>query len=411
MMLDDQCRREAVSQRQPTQPLGLAGTAAIFGCGLVVAAYAAVLWVRWQQPQTLQDFSAFWTAGRLALMGKPVAAYDWVQLNDLLYATFGKPDSPWVRTFYYPPTFFLVAAPLALLPFAVAAAVWLGTSLAVYLAGLRAVLRDPGALVIAAAAPVVMLNCSAGQNGLLAAGLFAAALAMLDARPVASGILIGLLSVKPHFGLLLPPFLAVTGRWRVFASAAATVAALAVLAAAAFGWAPFAAFAGALPTAADGYLEHGSMTRALPWSELQSVYGTLRAIGLGNAAAWWIHGLAALAAAVIVLLLAAGDSRPALPAAALAIASFLVTPYSELNDVALLMVPWAFLYRDGVSSRPPAVDRVALALAMWLPLLYLAARLLLRAGGLAQWASWVGMGPLMCALLAAVVGRRLYARQ
>ncbi len=40
-----------------------------------------------------------------------------------------------------------------------------------------------------------------------------------------AGVLIGLLAYKPQFGLLIPLVLAVSGRWRVFAAAAATVAA------------------------------------------------------------------------------------------------------------------------------------------------------------------------------------------
>ena len=383
----------------------LADAIALLGCGLLIAIYVPVLLARWRQAQTLQDFSAFWTAGRMALAGKAAAAYDWASLNDQLYGLFGNPQSPWVRTFYYPPIYFLVVAPLAMLPFAAAAAVWIVANLGVYLAGMRAILRERGALVIALAAPVVLLNLSAGQNGLLAAGLLAAALAIIDTRPIASGVLIGLLVCKPHFGLLLPPFLAITGRWRVMTSAAATALLLIVVAGLCFGFSLYGAFARALPTAVDGYLEHARMTRALPWGELQSVYGTLRALGLGNAAAWWAHAAVAAAAAAASLRIAVGSAGLGVKAAALATASFIVTPYSELNDVALLMVPWALLLHP--PSRPPPAEQLVLSLIMLAPMLYLIGRLLLRAGGLPQLATWTGMGPVMCVLLAAAIGARL----
>lgn len=392
-------------------PRRLAGIVAIVGSGLLLAAYLRVLLIRWGQPQTMQDFASFWIAGRLAATGKAAMAYDWVALNRQLYEALGDPGSHWVRTFYYPPMILLVLAPLGLLPFAAAAAVWLAANLATYLAGLYAVLRDAGLLIVALAAPTVLLNLSAGQNGLLTAGLLAAALAIIDKRPIGSGILIGLLAYKPQFGLLLPPFLAVTGRWRVFASASLTVLLLVLAAAACFGWSVFLAFAGALPAAVDGYLEHQHMTRALPWDELQSTYGTLRAIGFGNAVAWCGHAAVGLAAVAATLRLAAGGARWELQAAMLTTASVLVTPYSEDDDVALLMAAWAFLLRDSAARRLHPWEIAALAAVLLLPLVYLLGRAFVRVHGSPQLTSWVGMGPITCALLVTVIGSRICRRE
>jgi hypothetical protein len=57
----------------------------------------------------------------------------------------------------------------------------------------------------------------------------------LERRPVAAGILIGLLTLKPQLGLLFPVMLIAGGYWRVFASATVTALALATLTAALFG--------------------------------------------------------------------------------------------------------------------------------------------------------------------------------
>jgi hypothetical protein len=46
--------------------------------------------------------------------------------------------------------------------------------------------------------------------------------AQLDKRPLISGLLIGLLTVKPQLGILFPFALIASGRWRVFASAGVT---------------------------------------------------------------------------------------------------------------------------------------------------------------------------------------------
>lgn len=42
------------------------------------------------------------------------------------------------------------------------------------------------------------------QNGFLSAGLFGGALVLLERRPVLAGALFGLLTYKPHLGLLVP---------------------------------------------------------------------------------------------------------------------------------------------------------------------------------------------------------------
>lgn len=52
-----------------------------------------------------------------------------------------------------------------------------------------------------------------GQNSFLTAALLGGSLLLLDKRPIVAGVLIGLLSYKPQFGLLIPLVLVATGRW------------------------------------------------------------------------------------------------------------------------------------------------------------------------------------------------------
>ena len=381
--------------------------AVLFGCGLLLAIYVRLLALRWGLYQPLPDFSIFWTAGRLALAGKAAVVYDPLAFNALMDAEFGKTLLDFVRTFFYPPMFLLILAPLGMLPFWAAAALWLGGSTAIYLAGIRAILPGAAAMLAALAAPVVLFNFNWGQNGLLTAGLLAGALALLDSRPTVSGVLFGLLVYKPQFGVLLPLFLAVTGRWRVFAAAAATVAALALVTAAIFGPQIFAVFAGIMPSAAEGYLRQAPNTPGLHWSDLESIYGMLRALGVGDGAAWAVHLAVALAAAAAMLRLATAEIPYAVQAAALATAIIVAAPYSESNDMAVLMVAWAFLLRDGAARGFRRWERPALWTVYLLPLAYLLGRVVVTALGLVDLAAWSGMGPLMCGLLAAVIASRL----
>jgi glycosyl transferase family 87 len=370
--------------------------------GLVLAAGYALIFARlWILGGTLfgyrnlpqYDFSFFWAAGRLALAGKAVAAYDWKTLDDLMSTALGR--SEWYAgPFFYPPIYLLLLAPFALFPYAVAAALWLAFTLAAYLAGIGRILKGWTAIIAALAAPTVLFNLLIGQNGLLAAGLFGGALAILDEHPVGAGVLIGCLACKPQFGLIFPVLLAVTGRWRSFAAAAATVLALAAIAAAAFGWSIFGAFAGNMPIASDAFFRHGE--HALDWDHLASVYGTMRLLGAGAATAWSVHIALALAAIAATCWIAL--RRPSIPlvGASAALAAVIITPYSGLNDLAILTVAMAFLVEDGLERGFSRWDMPVLGVAFLAPLLVFVA---LGPPGAA--------GPIMCGLLAALVGARL----
>ena len=97
-------------------------------------------------------------------------------------------------------------------------------------------------LLLALAFPAVLINVGHGQNGFLTAALLGGALVVLDRRPIVAGILFGLLVYKPQYGLMLPLVLAVSGRWKCFAAAAATVVLLTIVTTLTFGASVWHAF-------------------------------------------------------------------------------------------------------------------------------------------------------------------------
>ena len=79
-------------------------------------------------------------------------------------------------------------------------------------------------------------------NGFLTAALLSFGLVLLDRRPIAAGILFGLLAYKPQFGLMIPLVLIASGRGTAFRAAAVTVAALVLVSTMAFGPKVWSAF-------------------------------------------------------------------------------------------------------------------------------------------------------------------------
>jgi alpha-1,2-mannosyltransferase len=324
------------------------------------------------------DFSNVYAAGTLVRDGEPQAPFDPAQQYAREQAIFG-PATPFYG-WHYPPFFLLVAAALATMPYLLALTVWQGTTLALYLLALRMIVTDapdgppreapapaakPGPdplwLLLALAFPAVFINFGHGHNGFLTAALIGAALMCLDRRPALAGVLIGLLAYKPQFGLLLPVVLVASGRWRVFAAAAATVAVLAAIATAALGASVWDAFLASTGFTRIVVLENGETG----WQKIQSVFSAVRMWGGPVPLAYAVQGAVTLALAAAMAWLWRAPVDFALKAAGLVIAAVLATPYSLDYDMIALAPAIAFLAVHGMRCGFAPYEKSALA-ALWI---------------------------------------------
>ncbi len=103
-----------------------------------------------------------------------------------------------------------------------ACSLWTLLGGAIFFAVARRHIADNRLLVALLLSPAAVLCVISGQSSLITAAMLVTIFAWLDRRPVAAGILIGLLTLKPQLGVLFPIMLIASGRWRVFASAAVT---------------------------------------------------------------------------------------------------------------------------------------------------------------------------------------------
>jgi hypothetical protein len=320
------------------------------------------------------DFSNVYAAGTLVNEGKAATAFD----PALEYARereiFG--NDTLFYGWHYPPFFLFAASALALLPYGLALTVWQAMTLGLYLLMIRGIVapspRLPGEgrgdvtagslwLLLALAFPSVLINVGHGQNGFLTAALLGGALVVLDRRPLLAGILLGLLVYKPQYGLLLPVVLGVSGRWRCFAAAAATVIVLAIATTLIFGMPVWHAFAVFSEFTRKVVLEQGDTG----FFKIQSIFAWARMWGAPIPLAYAVQGFATLGIAAALAWLWRSPAAYPLKAAALCIGTILATPYSFDYDMMVLAPAIAFLAADGLRRGFLPWEKTALA-ALWL---------------------------------------------
>lgn len=304
------------------------------------------------------DFVNVWAAGKMALAGNAVSAYDWPAHKAAEIAALGHPFSGYFG-WHYPPTFLFAAAALALLPYIAAHLLWSFGTFAAYLTAIRTIVGEREGWMLAAAFPAVLCNFIVGQNGFVSAALFGTGLLFIERRPVLAGLMIGFLSFKPHLGVLIPLALIAGGHWRALLSAGVVSVVLAILSAAVFGSATWHAFYLNIGHTSEAFLSNGWAD----WSKLQTVFGLARTLGGDEFLAWSAQIAMTLTAAIVVVCVWRGGLGYEIKAMTLALAALIATPYLYTYDLMLLAVPLAFLMRRALADGFLAFELAGIGIA------------------------------------------------
>jgi alpha-1,2-mannosyltransferase len=307
------------------------------------------------------DFTSFWSAARLTLSGAPASAYNQGAQHAEGTSIFGRDTG--FPAFFYPPIFLLVCAPLGLLPYLAALATWLVATGVAYWRALRAWLGSRYGVMPIFAFPAVLLNVINGQNGFLSAALFGAGAISLDARPILAGVCLGALAYKPQLGLIVPVALALSGRWKTFAAAAATVVALTAVSLGLFGVAAWQGF-----FAESGIARAVLERRLVGDAKIQSAFAAVRLWGGPLWLAYGAQALAALAAVAGLVWLQRRAPRSGAEGPAMVTAALLCSPYLLDYDLILLAIPLAWLLRQGARTGFLDWEKSVMAAAFILPL-------------------------------------------
>lgn len=306
------------------------------------------------------DFITFWGASHLALSAHPADVYDPRLILPAERAAIPWADFKTFQTWQYPPTFLLLVLPLSLLPYFVSLLLFLGTTFAALAAALRRILPQRAALLPLLAFPGVFANAGAGQNGYLTAALIAGALTLLDTRPLLAGLLIGILTIKPQLGLLLPLALACGRYWRVLGWAALASVTFFALSVALLGTDTLQAFVERMPVVA-GWLATGN----LPLRMMPTFYAMTRLLGAPVTTAAAAQAAAALFAAGAVAWVWLRCADHSLRAASLVAGTLLVSPYLYDYDLVWLAPALAWYVDHGLRQGWRSGER-ELLVAVWL---------------------------------------------
>jgi arabinofuranan 3-O-arabinosyltransferase len=366
-----------------------------YGSGIILAYVLSFAWRfmhgQWiflsnGRPRCI-DFGWMWLSGKLAVSGNPDQIFDYSTFSVAQLALFGQ-DSCWLLArFGYPPSFLFLTYPLGFLSYRIAFVLWVLTTLFFYLKAVYAIIPRRAAVIAAAAPFFVAVNADFGHNGFITAAIMGFSLASLERRPRLSGIFLGVLTYKPHFGLLFPLALLASRNWRALANATAISIPLVIGAAIAFGPQGWSSFFHTL------LARHSTLSpdATVPLA-LHSVFGFLRWAEASEPVSWIGHLLVAAIVAMSVCLVWAKPVPYSLKAAILCIGSVMVTPYVFFYDLCILSIAVAFLVRDGMSRGFLPGERTVMLICF-------------AALSLVQ----VPIGPVVAATLLFLAGRRIVA--
>ena len=121
-----------------------------------------------------------------------------------------------------------------------------------------------------------------------------------------AGVLLGLLTYKPHLGMIFPIALAAGGHWRVFVTAMIVAALMALASLLAFGVESWQAFFANIGHTSHVFLSEGQADL----SKLQTAFGFTRTLGGSEALAWTVQIVLGLAAAGVIAVLWRSPRRP-----------------------------------------------------------------------------------------------------
>lgn len=181
-----------------------------------------------------RDFINVWTGGTLARLGDVGVIYDVPAYRFVLHKAM---ELSGIYAYSYPPHTLLLAVPFGLFSYPVALALWTVLGAGLFMHAARPYLtRARLPMAIALILPGSLVNVWAGHYGFLVGALGLYGWRWLDAHPKRAGIIFGIMTIKPHLGILIALMLVARREWTAILYATATTLGLAFVSGTVFGF-------------------------------------------------------------------------------------------------------------------------------------------------------------------------------
>jgi Glycosyltransferase family 87 len=321
----------------------LARRFAMLVLAILLTAYAGKslysIWVNLQIDNIwFNDFFAIWSFAKFPLTNHAVDIYDRSVLQEFQESLGTAPSVH--LPFPYPPSFMLLLIPFGLLGYYGAYGAWILGTFVFYLVVSWHREWPWSAIFVIILAPATILTFVYGQSGFLTSALMIGGFRFATSRPILSGVLFGLVSIKPQIGILIPISLISARRWQTLAAAGVTVLVLVLASSAAFGWSVWPLWAAQL-------LAHADWAATTKPQYMPTIIATLTFLGVDLPVARRTQAAVAVAVAVIIwVCFRRGVTN--LGSAALLVGTFLATPYAFVYDMPMVTnAILAMIYHEG----------------------------------------------------------------
>jgi hypothetical protein len=314
------------------------------------------------------DFVHFYVLGAIALERQPHDLYDYTAQAARSDRIAGY-EARYLPA--YGPQVAMLFAPLAVLPYDTAWAVWAAVSALVYAGCWYLLWRTEPILrrykwetVVAALGypPFAMLMGFDHISALALAAFTAAYLALRAGRPWLAGVAMGCLFIKPPLAVLLPFVLLYGREWRVIGGAAAAVAVQLIVAGAYFGWRVLGDY-GRITMG----LGHVAAQMEPQPDQMQSLRSLFSAVLPWQEAALGCYVLSAAVVAIVAARCWRSERPLLLRYSVLVLSAVLVDPHVNVYDLVVLVPVFLFAAAMMLAVRTGAVPWALLYLCFYSP--------------------------------------------
>ena len=338
---------------------------AILGLVIVLIVFAGKwfysIWINlWIHNIWFNDFFAIWSFAKFPITNHAADIYDRSVLQKF-QESLGSTLSIHLP-YPYPPSFLLLMIPFSVMDYYGAYGAWILGTFVLYFAVSwhRAWPRSATFIIIA---PATILTFVYGQTGFLTSALMIGGFRFVTSRPILSGVLFGLVSIKPQLGILIPVALISARLWRTLAAAGMTVLVLVLASSAAFGWSIW-------PLWLAQVLAHADWSATTKPQYMPTIIANLTFLGVDLSVARVIQLVVAVAVAGIIwVCFRRGVTN--LGISALLVGTFLATPYAFVYDMPTVTNAILAVVNDEERMHRllPIPEALILALVLILPVL------------------------------------------